>query len=603
MIISHMQALSEAITLMGKGNSLDAEKICIQVLAEDPDNPDACFLAGMALHFQGDNNLALKRLDQAIQLKPDQGDYFANRAVVLQSLGRFEEAKIDLHKTLKIQPQDVAAKGNLARLLMGQGEETEALILFKECLSITPNDPVLLGDLGVALVAHRKVEAALSCYERSLAINPQDPEVHFNYSRALLLVGRYVSGWEENEWRWQTNHYKTLSPTLPYPRWDGSPLEGKRIILISEQGFGDALQLVRYASLVKQRGGWVIVQCRKELQRLFKTVSGINDVCIFGEPPPLAEVAFPMFSLPLIFKTQQDTIPDNIPYLFAPKTGTLLADTNQFRVGIIWSGKSWKSLDFKELEPLISIPGVDFYSLQLGPKSKQIEGYPIEDLSDSIGDFADTAFLMSQLDLIISSDTATAHLAAALGFPVWIFVHYTADWRWGYNSQHSPWYIKARLFRQTIRNDWSETIQNVRKTLEKKAFKKRMENPLINTTILQKLVQDTSIEMAPTLLKLFLEESETQVKILSQTFEKSTLYQLAGEAHTLKSSAGTFGAIGLQQIAKAIEEACNDQDFNEVVKLSKNLKTVFKETKTTLEILIKHNLNLEIDPITDKLLL
>ena len=469
---NHFRTLSQALKQLQNNRWQEAEQLCEQVLAADDNNTDAHFLSAMAAHYQGQNETALQRFDQAIALNSGLSDVHANRAMALAALNRMTEAEQGFRHALCLNPEDVSALVNLGRLLVLQKRHGEALTFLAKALLHTPDDPVLLGDLAVVLTARQQLSEGLDFYQRSLAINPRDPDVHHNYSRALLMAGDYEAGWRENEWRWHSRHYRSVSKRFPAPRWDGSPLEGRRILLVSEQGLGDAILMVRYAPLVKKRGGEVLVQCRPELAKLFATAAGVDRVCPLETPQPPVDLCFPMFSLPLLFKTRVDSVPIAIPYLSAPKPllAPLLPEgDSRKRVGLIWAGKSQQTLKLPDLQPLFTLAGVALFSLQAGGNPREVAATPLIDLNGVMHDFAATAALMAEMDLIISVDTSSAHLAGALGKPLWVLVHYTGDWRWQPVGGVVPWYPAARIFRQSKPDDWSQTLTAVAEALRQHA--------------------------------------------------------------------------------------------------------------------------------------
>jgi len=279
----------------------------------------------------------------------------------------------------------------------------------------------------------------------------------------------FARGWPEYEWRWhrrqavQRNFYAT--------RWDGSPLAGRTILLHAEQGLGDTLQFVRYASLVKRRGGTIIVECQPPLVKLLTGCPGIDQVVAYGDALPPFEFHAPLMSLPAIFGTTVETIPQEVPYLLADpelrqKWRGELEGMREFKVGIVWQGRPeppWvgnRSIPLRKYAPLAQVPGVKLFSLQKGPGVEQLVASSVEvtdfgpRLDEATGPFLDTAALMRNLDLVITSDTATAHLAGALGVPVWVAIPVAPDWRWMLNRTDSPWYPTMRLFRQTNLGDW-----------------------------------------------------------------------------------------------------------------------------------------------------
>ncbi len=288
-------------------------------------------------------------------------------------------------------------------------------------------------------------------------------------------------GWPEYEWRWRRQD--ASPPALTQPLWDGSSLQGKSILLYPEQGLGDTLQFIRYAPLVKQTGATVIVQCQPPLLRLLATCAGIDRLLPEGADLPPFDVQAPLLSLPRILRTTLASIPANIPYLSADpdlraRWRQSLSGVADFKVGIAWQGNPGhkrdrqRSVPLAAFAPLAEAPGVRLVSLQKGPGHEQLtelaERLRVLDLTDELEDFADTAALLSNLDLVITVDTAVAHLAGAMGIPVWVALPIVPDWRWLLERQDSPWYPTMRLFRQTAWGDWAGVFERLTGALGQK---------------------------------------------------------------------------------------------------------------------------------------
>ncbi len=323
------------------------------------------------------------------------------------------------------------------------------------------------------------LDEAREWFERAVAAEPSCAEAHFALANVLLLQGDLERGWGEYEWRWQSASlalFIGVKPSSLEPRWHGEDFHGQAILLHAEQGYGDTLQFARYIPLVAERGGRVILGAQPELKRLLKSVDGVDEVRAAGEglccPEPLVHAAFG--SLPHIFGTTLDNIP-SAPYLRAEpelvdQWAREFAGERRLKVGLVWSGGPFnqrdrdRSIPLAELAPLGSVEGVAWYSLQIGLPWEVVDlqtELPLVDLGSRIRDFAETAAVMTQLDLVITVDTASAHLAGGLGRPVWVLLSRVPDWRWLMNRNDSPWYPMARLFRQRRRGDWQPVISAV----------------------------------------------------------------------------------------------------------------------------------------------
>jgi hypothetical protein len=308
-------------------------------------------------------------------------------------------------------------------------------------------------------------------------------EGHFSKALILMFAGRYDEAWPCYEWRWQHPRMDRWRHKTDKPQWDGSPLNGKRILLYGEQGLGDTLQASRYATLVAQRGGHVILEVQDGLRQLAQSIEGVKEVIIRGEKVPPFDTHCAVMSLPGIFKTSLQTIPSKVPYITADpakvaKWREILGDAGgKLKVGIAWEGGAFlrenflRSASLAEFAPLAAVPNVRFYSLQKGPAARQIlkppAGMDIVDLDSQIVDFADTAAIISNLDLLIAVDTAVVHVAGAMARPVWNLVaRNLSGHMWMTNRPDTPWYPTMRLFRQSKLGDWPTVMKKVAEELQ-----------------------------------------------------------------------------------------------------------------------------------------
>jgi hypothetical protein len=312
---------------------------------------------------------------------------------------------------------------------------------------------------------------------------------------AWLVSGDLERGWPEYEWRWRTKDFPRRS--FAAPRWDGEALEGRTILLYAEQGLGDTLQFIRYAPLVQRRGGVVLVEAQPALVPLLKSCPGIDQLVPSGSPLPDFDVQVPLLSLPALLHTTRDTVPADMPYLSADparseRWAAELRGIPGFRIGIAWQGNPTyrddrhRSLPVKHFEPLARLPGVRLVSLQKGFGREQLASVPdwnVLDLADRLdeagGAFMDTAAVMQHLDLVVTSDTAIAHLAGALGVPVWVVLPFARDWRWLLDREDCPWYLTMRLFRQKRWGDWDELFTRVAQAVQSRQAGAALRQPLV----------------------------------------------------------------------------------------------------------------------------
>ncbi|MFB8793999.1 MAG: tetratricopeptide repeat protein [Microcoleus sp.] len=453
----------------------------------DPNIPQTAYNLAKVFEEKGQSKEAIEHYKQALVAQPDFVPALINLAVALQENGELLEAINLYRRALEVQPNSWEALNNLGTVLQEQGHLEDALEYYHKALELLPDFVEAINNLGRTFLEKGAVEDAIACYRRVISLSPEHASAHLNLSLALLLVGELENGFAEYEWRWKIKEFhtghscfltgpdNTVSAREYRPLWDGSDLQGKTILLHAEQGLGDSIQFVRYAAIVKNKGGKVIVGCYPQLNRLFSTVDGIDLLIVKGEPIPEFDVQSPMLSLPHILGTTRSTIPANTAYLTAPADCqfALLPD-RKFKVGIVWAGNPkhrknmQRSCSLSAFIPLLDVSGVSFYSLQkeLSEADRALlHQTSIVDLSPHFGDFADTAAAIAQLDLVITVDTAVAHLAGALGKPVWILLAFSPDWRWLLEREDTPWYPTARLFRQSIRGDWEGVFERVAQAL------------------------------------------------------------------------------------------------------------------------------------------
>jgi hypothetical protein len=347
-------------------------------------------------------------------------------------------------------------------------EEAEALC--REALQQSPDDAETCRTLGNLFYAQRRLDETRRCYDAALERHPDDAGTRWNRAMLLLLQGQFVEGWKEYEWRWRRPDARPRH--FPQPAWDGQAIEGRRILIYSEQGLGDSIQFLRYLPMVEQAGGRVIFECHARLAKLLAGTPGMGEVIAGGVPLPEFDVHAPLLSLPRLFGTTLETLPSAVPYLAAPAAPVeawrgRLAKMPSLRIGLAWAGNprnpddSNRSIPPSELEPLTRLPGVSWINLQ---KDAGPADLPIHFLG-GCDDVTDTAALIANLDLVVSADTMVAHLAGALARPVWTLLPFAADWRWLLDREDSPWYPTMRLFRQPGPGRWKAVIEAVRNAI------------------------------------------------------------------------------------------------------------------------------------------
>lgn len=391
--------------------------------------------AAAALHEAGNFLGALAVYDQARVVCGDRAEYWNNRGNTLLELNRLDDAMESYRAALSRCPSLGDTRIALATCLQGTGRTDEALA---ECNAV-------------------------------LALYPDHAEAHWNRSLLLLLTGRYEEGWDEYEWRWRKRRFTSPLREFGVPQWGGERLSGRRILIHAEQGFGDTIQFCRYLPLVAGQGAEVVFECHQPLVNLMKSLPGNIQVIPFGTLLPSVDLHCPLLSLPRIFGTTPATIPALIPYLSPPPRHLLfwedlLAAQDGLKIGLCWKGKPYpdpgRSCPAELLAPLGTVPGVTFYSLQVEHEQNRFP-FSCNGFAPLLLDFSDSAALVAQLDLVITIDTAVAHLAGALGRNTWAMLPYAPDWRWGLQGDSTPWYPKMRLFRQREANGWEDLVKSV----------------------------------------------------------------------------------------------------------------------------------------------
>jgi tetratricopeptide (TPR) repeat protein len=414
--------------------------------------------------------------ERALALDPKEADAHNGMGALLQEKGQLDEAEASFLRALASRPGLAQAQCNLGNVALKRRHPAEAKRRYEQALAIDPQMAEAYNNLGSILLGEHRFEEARRSYDRALELAPGYKDGVWNRCTLDLLEGRFDSGWRDYEVRRWIGRNRPRS--FAEPIWRGEPLNGARILLHHEQGQGDTLQFMRYAPLMQAAGGTVILDVKPSLLRLAQQLPGVSEAVATGDPLPAFQWQCPLMSLPLAFKTSIETIPGQVPYLRAPqeareKAAQIALREDVLRVGLVWRGNpeyrddDLRSVPFATFVQLLDIEGVQFYSLQVGPAAAELRGADanVIGLTEGIQDFADTAARMERLDLVVSVDTAVAHLAGALARPVWTLLCHTPDWRWMLDREDSPWYPTMRLFRQPKSGDWASVIGRVRDEL------------------------------------------------------------------------------------------------------------------------------------------
>jgi FkbM family methyltransferase len=448
-----------------------------------PDYAEALINRGNALRSLKRFDDALASYDGALALRPDSPEALNNRGVALGDLKRFEDALVSYDRALAIKPDHPEALNNRGAMLVDLKRFEDALASFDCALAIRSDYAEALNNRGVALRYLKRFDDALASFDRALAIRPDYPEALCDRGTLKLLGGFYEEGWPDYEWRWKREDFSSKPPKVNAREWQGEDIGGRSILVFNEQGLGDVIQFARYLPLLIQRGARVSFFVPAKLMRLFRSLGAGIELISSLEVGRSFDFRCALMSLPLHFGTDAESIPNQIPYLkpeedVACRWKQILGETG-FKVGIAWQGNPQgradlgRSFSLSEIVPLARLPGVRLISLQKDDGLAQLVNLPAGITVETLGDdfdggpdaFIDTAGVMSSLDLIVTADTSIAHLAGALGCPVWVALKHVPDWRWLLDRQDSPWYPTARLFRQKTAGDWSSVFSTIEREL------------------------------------------------------------------------------------------------------------------------------------------
>ncbi len=490
---------NQAIVLLQAGRLAESERYSREAFGLRPDDVDILNVLGLALWRQGRSAEAEAIYVRAREIEPNDFRILTNLGLALYSLGRLEEAGDALCKALELEPDTFDAVMNLGLVRSDQGDFTLAAQLLERALEMRPESADALQNISVNLSRQGHWDLARPYQEAAAKLNPQHPEVRRNLAYTLLCCGDYERGWPEHEWRLKCVPYEGHRINRTF--WNGDAFREQSLLLHAEGGYGDTLHFVRYAALVKRRGGQVMLLCPGPLLRLLARCEGIDMAFDGTSYIPDCHVHVPMLSLPAIFGTTIESVPAQVPYLVTDAAlvehwrtelaRTLAAGRSEacalperdtsprpFLVGIAWQGNpsrkidNWRSFPLRAIGPLAALPGVRLVNLQVEHGLDQLrecaDDMPVMDvLGGRKRDFAETAALVTQLDLVIAPDSAVAHLAGGLGVPVWVGLCCMGDWRYPHGRDTTPWYPTMRLFRQTRLGDWEGVFQQMRDALER----------------------------------------------------------------------------------------------------------------------------------------
>jgi tetratricopeptide (TPR) repeat protein len=434
---------------------------------------------GLSLSAAKKHAEAIEAMRRAVALAPQAPEAHINLGIVLAEAGNKEAALESNRKAAQLNPNFAIAHRNMAAMLDMLGRYEEASAAITRALELNPND--LEGRLNLSSLRRRVRDhrGAVEAAEQVLKIRPDHAGAHGNLGLSLLALGDYARGFKEYEWRWLCSNFTTKPREFDRPAWNGSDPTGRTIFVHHEQGYGDMLQFARYVPMLTARGAKIILEAPIVLRSLMNSLAGVERVITAGAKPPDFDLHVPLLSLPRIFGTTYETIPAEVPYLRAPAERTdawksrTIGPAGHLKVGLVWSGNvqpdAARTCPLENFAALADVQSVTFFSLQKRDSSDAAPVPPAGlnwiDLGAQIKDFADAAAAMTQMDLILTIDTAAAHLAGALGLPTWTLLMWAPDWRWKDEGERTPWYSSMRLFRQPSPGDWASVMQSVRAVL------------------------------------------------------------------------------------------------------------------------------------------
>ena len=476
--------LGNILGVLGLRNEVEASYR--RALELRPDHAGALTNLGLLLQKDDQASEAVTLLRRVVELRPGAPEAYNNLGLALLEARRAAEAVVIFRQAVRLNPHYGEASNNLAKALFHLGRLREAEASFLDALREQPQNAELHANLGTLLQSTARHDEALACFDLALMFDPECTTAHYNRSMSLLSQGKWLEGWADYEYRWGLSGQ--VKRQYRQPRWDGAPLGSRTILVWAEQGLGDMIHFVRYAQVLKEQGARVVLECPPHVVPLFRSVAGIDQIITEGDLVPAYDVQAPLLSLPGLLRTTPQSVPAEVPYLRAPAERIehwrrALGSEPLYRIGISWRGSArhahdhWRSVPLERFAPLAAVPGVSLVSLQKGPGSEEVAALggrfavwqtSDDEPSDSAEALLNTAALMSCLDLVVSVDTAVAHLAGALALPVWLAVSALPDWRWLRRGRETAWYPTMRLYRQQKLSKWRKVFARMARDLRKR---------------------------------------------------------------------------------------------------------------------------------------
>lgn len=468
--------LDQAARCIHNGRLKDAAIIYKALLLKQPEASELHYTLGLVYLELMDFDRALYHIQQVIELEPNNAKSYRRLGDIYSASDETHAALTAYEKARSLNPNDTHNLINLGNTLYCMDRFHEALDTYRSVLDLSHDNIKALNNTGKIYHDMGYLEKATAYYNQCIELDPNYAEAHFNRSVALLAMGDYRNGWPEYEWRFRRNNASQVYPyTLATPRWHGQRYQGERLLVHCEQGLGDVLQFVRYLPLAKKLGGVLILEAHPQLLPLLEQMSCIDELVAFNpkRPPTVFHHHhIPLMSLPGLFHITEENLSKPVPYLLSDtahqKKWQHLMVTENLKIGLVWAGSNTnpkRNYPLEQIRSWFQIPGIHLFSLQKGGAEDKIKNCSkmesVTCLGHRLNDFKDTAAVLANLDLIISIDTAVAHLAGAMGKPVWVLLPYSADWRWPPHRDISPWYPTAKIFRQPKLGDWQSVTARI----------------------------------------------------------------------------------------------------------------------------------------------
>jgi tetratricopeptide (TPR) repeat protein len=471
------------IVLLDLHRADEAIAVLLQARRINSEMPQVHYNLGRALLTAGQVEEATRSFEQAIQLQPDYAKAWNNLGTIALAESDWLRAECCFRRAIQSNPNEADHHFNHGAALQGMGDLKHAVQGYESAIQLRPHHGKAHNNLGTVKYALGQFNEAEACYRRAIQLDPQNAEAHNNFTYSLLQRGDWERGWQEYEWRFQTTPLKSQLPSFAAPLWQGESLQDKTLLVIAEQGLGDTLQFMRYLPFLQPAK--LIFMAPPQMIPLLKREASIHQLIAHGDSPPPFDFCIMLLSVPRLLRTRVETVPRLIPYLTPDPNlvaywQTRLAAYSGLRIGINWRGRpgtgAWRlrDLELSALTQWAEIPNIHWISLQFGDlaveeqqAAQQMNLITFPDLDRNHGAYMDSAAIMQQLDLVISSDTSVPHLAGALGVPVWVALPLAADWRWMIEREDSPWYPSMRLFRQTQLHVWTDVIERIHSALDR----------------------------------------------------------------------------------------------------------------------------------------